>query len=161
MQKRYFMHGVILLLVAVISACSYSSASQQEDAVGEISQQQLLVQYPVFSDNYNAYSPSDEEVSALASLQGHSLLVLFGTWCHDSEREVPRLLKTLDANGLNGINIQLIAVDRNKRDPKGIALSHELKYTPTFILLKDDKELGRVVERPKLTLAQDLQALAI
>lgn len=161
MQKRYFMHGVILLLVAVISACSYSSAGQQQDAVGEISQQLLLAQYPVFANNYNAYSPSDEEVTALTSLSGHSLLILFGTWCHDSEREVPRLLKTLDASGLDNIDIQLVAVDRNKRDPNGIALSHELKYTPTFILLKDDKELGRVIERPKRTLAQDLQALTI
>ncbi|MBU2978816.1 thioredoxin family protein [Alteromonas sp. C1M14] len=163
MQKSYSMLGVILLLVTIVSACSYSRANQQQaadDAVGEISQQQLLTHYPVFSNNYNAYSPSDKEVAAVASLQGYSLVVLFGTWCHDSEREVPRLLKTLDASGLDNLDIQLVAVDRKKRDPQGIALSHKLKYTPTFVLLKDGKELGRVIEKPTLTISQDLQAIA-
>lgn len=160
MQKHDFRHSVTLFLVALISACSVSGVSQQPDAVGNISPQLLLAHYPVFSANYNSYSPSEEEIDAVAALSGYSLLVLFGTWCHDSEREVPRLLKTIDAAGLDNIDIQLMAVDRNKRDPQGIALRHKLRYTPTFIVLKDDKELGRVIERPKITVSQDLQAIA-
>ncbi|WP_252736012.1 thioredoxin [Aestuariibacter sp. A3R04] len=162
MQKLYSMFGVVLLLTTAMSACSFSHASHQQktnDATGEISQQQLLSHYPAFKDSYNAYTPSDSEVSAIASLQGYTVLVLFGSWCHDSEREVPRLLKTLDTSGQDNIDIQLIAVNRQKRDPQGIALSHELKYTPTFILMQGNKELGRVIEKPSRTIAEDLQAL--
>ena len=162
MSKPYFLFIVMLLLTTAISGCSHSKASQQyaaSDAIGEVSQQQLLTQFPAFKESYDNYTPNEKELSALASLKGHTVLVLFGSWCHDSEREVPRLLKTLDLSGVDNIDIQLIAVNRNKRDPQGLAISHELKYTPTFILFKGSKELGRVVETPTLTVAEDLQAL--
>lgn len=162
MSKPYFLFIVMLLLTTAISGCSHSKASQQHaasDAIGEVSQQQLLTQFPAFKESYDNYTPNEKELSALASLKGHTVLVLFGSWCHDSEREVPRLFKTLDLSGIDDIDIQLIAVNRTKRDPQGLAISHELKYTPTFILLKGNKELGRVVETPTLTVAEDLQAL--
>ena len=41
-----------------------------------------------------------------------------------------------------------------------MAEKHALKYTPTFILMRDGKEIGRVVERAETSLIQDLQALA-
>ena len=85
---------------------------------------------------------------------------MFGTWCHDSQREVPRLLKTFDLSGLEVPKLTLVAVDRKKTDPLGLAKQYGLRYTPTFILLNDGKELGRVIERPKTGLTQDLKALA-
>ena len=44
----------------------------------------------------------------------------------------------------------------DKQDDAGIALAHDLQYTPTFIVKDDGKELVRVIEKPTGTLAQDL-----
>ena len=161
MSKPYFMFIVMLFLTTVVSGCSHSKANQHlsQDAIGEINEQALFSQYPAFRKSYDSYTPSEKELNAIASLKGHTVLVLFGSWCHDSEREVPRLLKTLELSGEDNIDVQLIAVNRNKRDPQGVAMFYELKYTPTFILLDGDKELGRVIEKPALTVAEDLQAL--
>ena len=39
-----------------------------------------------------------------------------------------------------------------------MAKKHSLKYTPTFVLLRDGDEIGRVVERADAGLTQDLKA---
>lgn len=150
---------LFILLGFVLTGCSHSVGSEP-DLVGEISAEQLLAQYPAFQTEYKAYQPSKEELAAVAELQKDTLVVLFGTWCHDSQREVPRLLKTFDLSGLEVPKLTLVAVDRRKSDPEGLAEQYGLRYTPTFILLNNGKELGRVIERPKTGLTQDLKALA-
>ncbi|MDO6567598.1 thioredoxin family protein [Alteromonas sp. 1_MG-2023] len=144
----------------IASSTEAGVVDQAPDAVGEISGEALLAQFPAFMNEYKSYQPSKAELEAVAALEDDTLLILFGTWCHDSEREVPRLLKTLDASGLDVPRFTLFAVDRTKRDPEGIAKKHGLKYTPTFILLRDGEEVGRVVERADTSLTQDLKALA-
>lgn len=147
------------IIGAMLALMNVASASQQV-LVGEVSGEDLLAQFPAFMAEYQSYQPSKAELEAVAALEHDTLLVLFGTWCHDSEREVPRLLKTLDKSGLDVPEFTLFAVDRKKSDHVGMAKKHELKYTPTFILLRDGEEIGRVVERASTSLTQDLQRLA-
>ena len=150
----------ILAVLIVMVSTNAISADDISEVVGEMSGEALLAQYPAFMDEYKSYQPSDAEIKAVSALEDDTLLILFGTWCHDSEREVPRLLKTLDASGLDVPQFTLFAVDRKKSDPEGVAEKHGLKYTPTFILMRDGEEIGRVVERAETNLTQDLQALA-
>lgn len=159
MLNQVKMCSLLLLIGFVLAGCSHFVASEPE-LMGEVSAEQLLAQYPAFQAEYKDYQPSKEELAAVAALEEDTLVVLFGTWCHDSQREVPRLLKTFDLSGLDVPKLTLIAVDTNKTDPQGMAKKYQLKYTPTFVLLNDDKELGRVIERPRTSLTQDLQALA-
>ena len=158
-----FMFSVLKPLLAVLIVMVSTNAIGADDiseVVGEMSGEALLAQYPAFMDEYKSYQPSDAEIKAVSALEDDTLLILFGTWCHDSEREVPRLLKTLDASGLDVPQFTLFAVDRKKSDPEGVTEKHGLKYTPTFILMRDGEEIGRVVERAETSLTQDLQALA-
>jgi thioredoxin 1 len=150
----------ILAVLIVMVSTNAMSADDISEVVGEMSGEALLAQYPAFMDEYKSYQPSDAEIKSVSALEDDTLLILFGTWCHDSEREVPRLLKTLDASGLDVPQFTLFAVDRKKSDPEGVAEKHGLKYTPTFILMRDGEEIGRVVERAETSLTQDLQALA-
>jgi len=153
--------SVFMPMFTVIGLMMVASSAFAEtpDLVGEVSGQALLAEFPAFKREYTAYQPSEAELEAVSALEDDTLLILFATWCHDSEREVPRLLKTLDVSGVDMPNVRLFAVDRKKDDPEGIAKTHGLEYTPTFILLKDGAEVGRVVERASTSLTQDLQAL--
>jgi thiol-disulfide isomerase/thioredoxin len=85
--------------------------------------------------------------------------VLFATWCHDSEREVPRLLKILETAGVESSAVELVALDFNKTEPKGRAASKVLQYTPTFIFSVRDEEIGRIVERPIGTLETAIESI--
>lgn len=164
MFKDKFVSTVLksmLTVLIVIVSTNATSADDISDVVGEISGEALLAQYPAFMDEYESYQPSDAEIKAVSALEDDTLIILFGAWCHDSEREVPRLLKTLDASGLDVPQFTLFAVDRKKSDPEGVAEKHGLNYTPTFILMRDGEEIGRVVERAETSLTQDLQVLAL
>lgn len=154
---------LILLLVLGLSACQSAQSSQPAVThhTGLITSSELLAKYPNFAQEYQRYTPSEKEISAIKVIEGKSLMVLLGTWCHDSEREVPRLLKTIDKSGVKGYELKLLAVDFNKQEPSGLYLDYQLRYTPTFVLEENGQPVARVIERPKVTIAEDLAALVV
>ena len=132
------------------------TADRYQYPVGYISQTELLDRHEVFKRNYDAY----EVTSGVDGLPpGLEVTILFGTWCHDSEREVPRMLKLLAASGLKKENISLISLDIRKEEPEGRARALDVKFTPTFIFFRGDIELGRIIERPIESLHADVTAM--
>ena len=148
------------LLLSFILGCQTNTVAETpEDLIGVVTTQQLLSSYPGFLAEYQAYQPSPAEIFAVQQLEGKSITVLFGAWCHDSEREVPRLLKLLDVAKLGQLNLQLMAVNHNKQEPSGTYRRLDLRYTPTIILFDGENELGRIIERPVTSLGEDLAGL--
>lgn len=139
--------GYRILLMAVCWLCAPAfAADTSEDLLGPVSVQTLLSQ-PAFQKNYDAYPVPAVSKEARAALRGVDLVVLFGSWCHDSVREVPRLLKTVAP--VADIKLQLIGIDRQKQTPSAWVSQYQLAFTPTVIVLRDGRELGRVIERPE------------
>jgi thiol-disulfide isomerase/thioredoxin len=87
---------------------------------------------------------------------GVHMLVFLGTWCGDSKREVPRFLKIVDAAGITTDRVTLLALDRKKTSPEGVEIRYGIERVPTFIFLKKETEIGRIVETPKTTLEGDI-----
>ncbi|WP_064435520.1 TlpA family protein disulfide reductase [Pseudoalteromonas neustonica] len=146
-----------LLMLCTLVCLSWSaSASDEAPFSGDISASTLLADYNKFSQEYERFTATSDELELIQKLAGKDILVLFGTWCHDSQREVPRLLKLLEKSKVAVNSLQLIAVGYNKKDPAGVAPAHELKYTATMIVMQEGKELSRVVEKPKNSLVIDL-----
>ncbi|GGD51312.1 hypothetical protein GCM10011357_04020 [Lacimicrobium alkaliphilum] len=150
-------YGIYLLFLMLLSPCLSANQANSSSLAGELKAEQLLSQYPEFNQEYQRYVPENAEIQAMQVLYGKSVLVFLGTWCHDSEREVPRLLKLLHRSQVDLQSLQLIAVGLDKKDPSGLAQRFNLLYTPTIIVLDDEQELYRMVERPKGSLALDLQ----
>jgi len=151
--------GMFLFLMCTGGYAASEKVDPVEDTFGVISSEDLLGQYSGFSAEYQAYQGSEEELVGMKSIEGLSLLVLFGTWCHDSEREVPRLLRLLEQSQVKIKKLTLVGVNYNKQDPKGLYRDFDLRYTPTIILLDGDQELGRIVEKPNVSIGEDLAAL--
>ena len=126
--------------------------------VGKVSPEQLLLTHPRFARVYERFQP---DASALRLPEDVHVLVFFGTWCHDSERAVPRLLKLLEAEGLSEETLTLIALDYRKREPEGRAARFKVRYTPTAIFMRDGVEVGRIVERPNTSLHGDIKAMFV
>lgn len=132
------------------------TADRYQYPVGDISQTELLDRHEVFKRNYDAYEVASGVDGLPPDLQ---VTILFGTWCHDSEREVPRMLKLLAASGLKKESISLIALDIRKSEPEGRAKALDVRFTPTFIFSRAGMELGRIVERPESSLRGDVATL--
>ncbi len=149
-----------LFLYACSSQTSHNSLETTEHAAnqinlpyatGEITHAQLFARYSRFASNYNKYQPSEDDVKQVASIDKPlSLHIVFGTWCHDSEREIPRLLKLLHQANNPNITYQMIAVGYNKKVSDVSDLPVSIKYTPTVIITDESgTELTRVIERPE------------
>lgn len=139
---------------AAKSSTGGASHNIRELLVGDTSAVQLFDAHPRFAQGYEAF---DAEVLKLPDAV--SVLLFFGTWCHDSEREVPRLVKLLETAGLSEDKLTLIALDYRKREPEGRATKFNVRYTPTAIFLRDGEEVGRIVERPNTSLYEDIKAM--
>ena len=83
-------------------------------------------------------------------------IVLLGTWCGDSRREVPRFLRIADMAGIPADRITLVGVDRAKKSGDGMSDRYPVEKVPTFIFLKGGVEIGRIVETPAGTLEGDM-----
>lgn len=76
-------------------------------------------------------------------------IVLGGTWCEDTHFVLPKFYKIQEESGFPENRIALFAVDRSKQTTGNIAKALDVTNVPTIIVMKDGKELGRVVEYGK------------
>ena len=157
-ELRISVSGVAAAMVLFIATPLSLEATADRYPLGDISQAELLKRHDVFKRNYDAY----EVTAGIDGLPaGLKVKILFGTWCHDSEREVPRVLKLLAASGVKEESISLIALDISKEEPTGREKVLGVKNTPTFIFFIDGTELGRIVERPSKSLIEDIKLITL
>ena len=120
---------------------------------GSIEISELFNKHPIFKTGYDNYVPSDFSVLKYDDI---SVVIFFGTWCHDSKRELPKALKIFNEIGINDENVELIAVGLDKKEPQGRAAKLNLMYTPTLIFFRGSKEIGRIIEKPVISLEKDI-----
>jgi thiol-disulfide isomerase/thioredoxin len=114
-----------------------------------------------FNKGYEEYGLKNDSIALLKPLLANKKVMIFlGTWCGDSRREVPRMLKVLEAAGLPDKNIDLIMVsnhdDAYKLSPQHEEAGKSIFRVPTFIFYENGHETGRIVESPVVTLEQDM-----
>ena len=147
---------VILSVIALVFAgCSSSHDVQQPNVVtGPVQRDQLTDAF--------LHSHPDEPIGApfiemiRQARGGVHVLVFMGTWCSDSKREVPRFLRIADSTGMTSQDYALYALDRSKISPEGLERQYQIERIPTFIFLRGNKEIGRIVESPRTTLEGDI-----
>ena len=105
--------------------------------------------------------PDPEACKALASVPpGAEVTIFLGTWCGDSRREVPRFWKALDLAGTDvPFAVHYIGVDRQKKEPSAPVTNNDVRYVPTFIVFREGREVGRIVEESPHGIEKDLLAL--
>ncbi|MGI9583025.1 TlpA family protein disulfide reductase [Chryseobacterium sp. RRHN12] len=99
---------------------------------------------------HDEYVLDQKAVSELKKekIGSYDILVFMGTWCEDSHRDFPRLMKILEAVNYPENKLTIIAVNRKKESPTGDESLYNLQKVPTIILKRYGKEVGRIVEMP-------------
>lgn len=146
-MSHRFLFGLLLL-----TGCTHSAVP-----LGPVSPAILQTRAPVFA---RAESVEESERAALAAALAQTgpieLTVYFGDWCSDSQRELPRLLALVQALPAGSIQLVLINLDHDKRDPDGRAEAAGIQRIPTVIAKRNGHELGRFIERPRHSVGRDL-----
>ena len=107
--------------------------------------------------NYDEYQPEAQVLERLGPLLKKArILVVLGSWCSDSQEQVPRFFKILDQCGYKVSKMKMICVNRDKLAGEIELSQYHIERVPTFIFLKKGKELGRIVEIPVVSLEQDM-----
>ncbi len=106
------------------------------------------------------YTPDTAAVRTIrARGKGVTVLLILGTWCPDSKREVPRFFKIFDQARINIGTVTMVGVDRTKKDAEGLTVKHSITRVPTFVFFRNNEEIGRVTERATTTLEKDIAAI--
>lgn len=160
MKSGWFL--LIAALFGLFSSTFISFAFSQDRLMGLVTIEQVLEHDPEYRDRMIVYEPDADAVKTIAEYGKPLLIKLFyRNDCPDSIREVPRLLKTLQVADNENITLEIIGINYNKDEPADLLNGWDIEYVPTVIVLSEDKEIGRIVEDPIMTMEQDLASLLI
>jgi thiol-disulfide isomerase/thioredoxin len=128
------------------------------NAINEITLKGLLSRKVLESDTTfkwfkNNYALGMADASAVQAFQQRKdkihVVIFGGTWCEDTQNLLPVFYRLADKSGLPDSSITLIGVDRNKQTLDNLSGAFNIVNVPTFIVMHDGKEIGRVVEYGK------------
>lgn len=133
--------------------------SQKEVLIGKCDRDglnsDLFKQY--FSQGYSGYTPDQSVINQLKKKKkGVKIMIVMGSWCGDSQDQVPAFYKILDEMNFEESNLELVAVDRAKTAGAYNISSLNIQRVPTFVFYRDNREIGRIVETPLGTLEKDM-----
>lgn len=103
-----------------------------------------------YQKEHDEYAIDKNAVSQLKKekINSYNITVFVGTWCEDSHRDYPRLMKILEEANYPTDKVTIIAVNRKKESPTGDEVKYNIQKVPTIIVEKYGKQIGRIVEMP-------------
>ena len=139
--------------------CSFVACITPFQSFGEFSRNQLenSTHNSWFVENYNAHPLNETLVSQIDSLfDDIEVTIYMGTWCEDSQREVPGFFKIIDALKAIEQVQRIVGLNEDKVSHDGSAEQAGVTNVPTFVFSKNGKEINRIVEFPIISLEQDV-----
>ncbi|MEN8788234.1 MAG: thioredoxin family protein [Flavobacteriaceae bacterium] len=163
--------GIVLITLMICAGQTFAQTLYKEvesrsggtDLVGNFSPDRLKSEpfAEWFQTFYDYHEIDEAQLKKFeADLKQYHILVFMGTWCSDSQREIPALMKILEKAAFPPEQLKIIGVyDKGpfyKTSPNGEHWGLQIKMVPTIIFLKDGKEVNRIVESPVESLEKDI-----
>jgi tetratricopeptide (TPR) repeat protein len=164
-----------VIAAALIFSCSPKMAAtgtEITDASGNkmllgVCSKEVLAQQPYnewFTKNTNGYAVDENTAGLLKEkLKDKTFTIFLGTWCGDSKREIPRMLKVLQYCGVKESRIKLVMVSNSdsayKQSPTHEERGLNIHHVPTMIVYSKGIETGRMIESPVVSWEKDLLAI--
>lgn len=166
MFNRKNIMNKLFLILTVLSSFAFSQ-TKNKIITDDESGKPMAVGYctrEIFNDSsfswwdssYDFYEINSTYLDELKNLNSCDITVVMGTWCSDSEMEVPAFYKILDSINYPYDKVTLICVDRDKKTEGSELEGLKIELVPTFIFYKKEKEAGRIVEFPDESLEADI-----
>ena len=155
------MNKIIVSALALLITISVNAQGQYEISFDKGGQKVLkgiisrdLVEkdtaFKWYASNASGYTANSVALNALKQYGDSIQIVAFmGTWCEDSHSIIPKFFNLLDAAGYPKNKLTLIGVDRSKKTLGNLSEALDVKNVPTLMVMKNGKEIGRVVEYGK------------
>lgn len=103
-----------------------------------------------YNANQRFYKPDSSTLNAFERTKGKLQFILFGgTWCEDTQFILPQFFKLQEMSGVPDSMVTFLGVNRQKKSMANISEAFGITNVPTIIVMKDGKEMGRVIEYGK------------
>ena len=115
-----------------------------------------------YEKEYNAYSPDTKTMDLIKKnpkLYNVTIYVVMASWCEDSQQQMPRLFKILDQVAYDDNDMTIFCVDKSKKTPLNETDQFKITLVPTIIFNYRGNEIGRIIEKPKVSLEKDLLSI--
>lgn len=167
MMRSLFIKLVLLLLFISLNGFSQEmnkkkidEKSQMEVLTGLCNREGLKTDLfkTYYEAEYASYIPEATTLAKIKSVLVNKnilITIVMGSWCGDSQEQVPRFYKILDQINYSDSNVTLYCVDRTKKTEQGETDAMGIQLVPTFIFFENGIEIGRITETPKINLEKD------
>ena len=165
MKKIITVIGILLLSslhnnAQEINQIVYDDIAEQDILLGNCTKEGLVgADFNFwFSPEYDSYTIDAEtldliDIDILLSVK---IKIVMGTWCEDSQREIPRFYKIFDHLNLDYAFLKLIGVNRIKQAEGTDVDQLNIELVPTIIFYLDGMEIGRIIESPEESLEKSI-----
>lgn len=114
-----------------------------------------------YEKNRDAYEPDTNVVNEIKKFKDYKLIIYGGTWCGDTRRDLPKMGKVMSQLRIRTNKYELYMVDNSanenyKQSPDKTVYANSIFRVPTFIVERDGKEIGRIIEDPRESFEKDL-----
>lgn len=161
----------IALMLSALLPASLALATEGEpppDLTGPLTRAELeKPDYPWMKSGLesakNEYAKQKDNVKKLGKKIGATEVEIYlATWCGDSHDHVPPFVALIDETKrqtkAEPKSVKFFALDKRKKY-EGYTNPRKIEKLPTFVFLRDGKEIGRIVETPKKSVIDDTIAI--
>jgi len=149
--------SLFIALVVILAAVLLPSFAAGQDLVGPTTREAILEHSPAWQGLVAAYQPKPEVLDRLRGLGREARIeVYFGSWCSDSMAHVSAFFKILDLVDSPLIQPVYFGIPEAKEKRAPYYEGKKIDKLPTFIIIVDGREAGRIVETPKKSVEEDL-----
>jgi hypothetical protein len=150
------MKKIILPFLCIIFFLSISVYGTLE-LLGPLSKEEILENFPDWQMEVASYVPDQEVIEKLQSIPSEIKIEIFlGTWCPDTKRNVSAYFKIMDMVDNPLFMTSYIGIPRDNDSRKPFIEGKNIIKVPTFIILINDEEKGRIIENPVKSVEEDL-----
>ncbi len=151
---------LLFFLVNLYTIAQEKNTPADKNYTGLITQEDFRTGYTAdwFIKGYESYKPKKKVLKKIKKpIKKYRIKVFMGTWCPDSRRETPKLLKLLDEVNFKEKNLEIYAMNHSKSTENNYEEGLDIHHVPTIIFLdKKGNEVNRFVEFPQKTLEKDI-----
>lgn len=144
---------IVLAIFSVHMASAQTEVSRDVSGnkilKGFITKQELATDsaFTWFFQNQKDYTPDQNALQLLkANKDSINIIAFGGTWCDDTKYILPKFFVLADNAGISQDRITLLGVDHDKKTIQHLSEAFNITNVPTIIVMKNGKEMGRVVE---------------
>jgi len=150
-----FKYGIPFIMIAFTACSTHHPYWVQKNKTDQILlgsvQKSILLKHRItqhwFEPSYNSYVMDTATIRELKQyVEPMQVLVFAGSWCSDTQRELPKFYRIADAIGLPEPKIHVHMLNEEKKGFYVNEAVFEVKSVPTCIFLKNGKEVGRIIE---------------